>query len=93
VKDPQPSGWGICEIAAAALVGWTEASPTSRLGFSHGLCVGGIEERRSAKRQSATLGRRERNSKEPGKRRGDVTHIYLTEIAARCDSWTRDEER
>jgi len=27
VKDPQPAGWGICEIAAAALVGWRKAIP------------------------------------------------------------------
>jgi hypothetical protein len=37
VKDPQPAGWGICGTAAVALVGWTEGSPTFRLGFSQSL--------------------------------------------------------
>jgi hypothetical protein len=46
VKEPQPPGWGICKIALAGLLGWTEASPTFRLGdslaFSHSLAVGGL---------------------------------------------------
>jgi hypothetical protein len=37
MKNPQPPGWGICGRHAASLVGWTEKSPTSRLGFSHNL--------------------------------------------------------
>ncbi len=32
MKDPQPPGWGICEVAAAALVGWTEAIPNLPVG-------------------------------------------------------------
>ncbi len=32
VKDPQPSGWGICEIAVAALVGWTGSIPNLPVG-------------------------------------------------------------
>jgi hypothetical protein len=42
-SNPQPAGWGICEIACAALVGWTEGSPTfPGWGFHTISAVGGI---------------------------------------------------
>jgi hypothetical protein len=47
----------------------------------------------SAKSEAPTVGRWERHSDQRRKRRSDVSHIYLAEVATRCYAGTGDEER